>query len=202
MSYLPYKEGNKGRFTYVDDEGSLFTRRADRGDLPIYFSNFLDTNGDGTGEKSAIGDYSPVGSGQTSFFLQPASGTVCRISRLIIQIEDNSAIFSAENYGGIASPLSSGIQIFVPINGTSSDLTDGLPIKANAHWGRFCYDINFSSFGTGNNFLSARWTFAKAETFIRLVGDLNQRLEIVLNDDLSDLVSHTFLVQGIIEGND
>ncbi len=80
--------------------------------------------------------------------------------------------------------------------GVVKDLTDGLPIKSNAAWGRVCYDIDISTFGTGDNFVECRWTFAKSGKFLELNGQAGEWLEAYLSDDLSGLVSHTFMVQG------
>ena len=55
------------------------------------------------------------------------------------------------------------------------------------------------AWGAGNDQLIARWTFSKAGRPIRLVGDNNERLEVVLNDDFTGLVHQYFVVQGYIE---
>jgi hypothetical protein len=153
------------------------------------FDRFLDTNGDGTGTKSAIGDYS---SGAEIFYIQPPAGTVYRIARMIVYIEDD-AVFNSDGYAAIAAPgLSTGIQVRVQDDsGTLNDMTDGLPVKQNMQWKRFCYDIKVSEFGAppaGNESMAVRWTFNKAGPYIRLNGNKNERLEVVLNDNLSTLV--------------
>ena len=66
-------------------------------------------------------------------------------------------------------------------------------------WAKFCYDVDHENFGLGNEFLNVRWTFSKSGTYIQLNGENNDKLEIVVNDDLSGLVNHRFLVQGYIE---
>ena len=45
-----------------------------------------------------------------------------------------------------------------------------------------------------------RWTFAKSGAPIRLDGAKNARLEVLLNDDLTGLVDHHFVVQGYEQG--
>jgi len=73
---------------------------------------FLDTNGDGTGTKSATGNYaeSPV-----SFFIQPPAGEVFRLNRMLVHIED-SGTFDSGSYGnGIT--LTNGITVSKVISG-------------------------------------------------------------------------------------
>ena len=162
-------------------------------------NRYLDTNGDGTGTKSAIGDYSDAtGSGVEIFYIQPAAGQVFRLSRIIPFVEDAGSFDSSKYGNGIT--LANGLQIRIQNDsGTVLDLLDGLPITINTHWARLCYDMTISTFGAGNEYLHARWTFSKSGQFMRLDGDNNERLEIVFNDDFSDLVSHYFKVEGYIE---
>ena len=115
-----------------------------------------------------------------------------------MHIEDTNGS-DVEKYGNI-SALTNGIQIRVQDDtGTLLDLTDGLPIKSNAHWGRFCYDDDIKDWGSGNEFVQGRWTFSKAGAPIRLDGNTNRRLEILLDDSFTGLIDHTFNVQGIWE---
>ena len=117
---------------------------------------------------------------------------------MIVFIQDTGA-FDSDKYGnGIA--LANGIQVRVQDDSeTISDMTNDLPIKTNTHWARMCYDIDLNTFGVGDEVMVVRWTFNKAGQFIRLDGSQNERLEVVLNDDFSALVDHTFLIQGYIE---
>jgi len=156
---------------------------------------YLCTNGDGTGTKSATGDYSGA---EEIFFIQPAAGEIFLLERLIVYVVDVGA-FDADKYGNDIT-LTNGIVLREKDDdGVIADITDGLPIKTNSHWARNCYDVAHYSYGTGNETLAARWTFSKAGSPIRLAGDENNRLEIVLHDKLDGLVEHTFLVQGSIE---
>ena len=51
-------------------------------------ARYLDTNGDGTGTKTAVGEYHDAGDGQEIFYIQPPAGTIYRISRMIPFVED------------------------------------------------------------------------------------------------------------------
>ena len=59
----------------------------DRGSIATPLFRYLDTVGDGSGEKNANGDYSIA---EEIFFLQPPPGRVYRITRLIVSIMDTS----------------------------------------------------------------------------------------------------------------
>lgn len=167
--------------------------------MSSYLYRFLDTDGDGTGTKNAIGDYSDTGDGETIFYIAPPENQVYEIARILPSVKDAGS-FDSGNYGNGIS-LSNGVVIRVSdADGVLVDLTDGNPIITNADWATLCYDVDISSFGSGNEYLHARWTFSKAGQPIKLYGDAGHKLEVVLHDDFSDLVSHYFMVQGKIGG--
>ena len=158
-------------------------------------AQYLDTNGDGTGTQSAVGNYA---SAAEIFYIQPPAGTVYRLSRMLPFVEDVGSFDSGSYGNGIT--LTNGIVVRIQNDsGTLVDLTAGLPIQLNTHWARQCYDMTISTFGQGNEYLHARWTFSKSGQYIRLDGDNNERLEMVFNDSFTGLVSHYFMVQGYIE---
>ena len=165
------------------------------GAVRAYVCRFMDTKGDGTGEKNAIGDYSST---EQTFFIQPSDVQTLRITRLVISIEDNGPIDAGAYGNGI--DLVNGIQLQVRNDsGVVNDLTDNVPIFTNSHWGRYTYDIKESSFGMGSNYVFARWSFIRSGITIRLRGAENERFAMILNDDFSGLVSHRFLIQGFFE---
>jgi hypothetical protein len=155
---------------------------------------YLDTNGDGTGTKQCIGNHS----GGASFYIQPPDGEVYVLERMIVMIEDGAG-WRADRYGDLSSALTNGIRVWFRSDKKDDiDLTDGIGIKTNAGWSRVCYDVNPSSFGSGNDFLGVRWTFSKAGYPIRLDAAFNERLAVEVEDDFSGLVEHTFMVQGYL----
>lgn len=154
----------------------------------------LSTNGDGTGTISAIGNYA---SAATEFYIQPAAGVVYRIARMIPHVVDAGS-FDAGSYGnGIT--LTNGVLVQQKHDAVIDVNLTPLAILTNVDWGRYCFDIKVSTFGLGNESLGARWTFAKYGQYIRLVGDNNDRFTVILNDDFTDLVDQTFVVEGYIE---
>ena len=165
---------------------------------PIY--QFLATTGKGasTDGTNAIFDYSTSGGSSGEIFkIQPPAGEAYFINRLMVHIQDDGA-FSAGEYGSTAA-LTNGVQVRVQTDtGTLHDLTD-VTVKTNAQWGRQCYDTRVDEWGAGDEFLSARWSFVKNGYPIRLNGDNNERLEVYLQDDMTDLVAHNFYVNGYKE---
>lgn len=176
------------------------------GPVPTIFSRHLDTDGDGTGTKNAIGDYS---SSAEIFYIQPSSTQIFRVTRMMVLIRGSKNTFYTDSYGS-RTILSNGIVVRTQNDsGTLINLTDDIPILTNGNWGRFCYDSEVYPADTGNTatYLRVRWTFERSGYPIRLVGSNNERLEVVLNDDFSlnsgagnnALLEHYFVVQGYIE---
>jgi len=167
------------------------------GTVKEMISRYLDTNGDGTGTKQAIGDYSAG----VDFYIAPPPGQIYRIARLIVYVHD-TRIFDPDKYGDLGGALGTGIFVKTKnASGDIKDLTDGIPITENAAWGRTCYDATMSNYGgtPANESLHVRWTFTKSGTYIRLVGDDGEFLTCELNDNMTGLIEQTFLVQGYIE---
>jgi hypothetical protein len=158
---------------------------------PIF--RYLDTQGDGFGVKNAIGDY---GSGQ-GFYISPGTaGEQFELHRVLVYIEDDNNNFTLANYGG-AGALSNGIvPRVVWRDGTTFNLSDGVPVKNNSGWGELCYDWTMTTYPAGNNFFHARWTFARSGWPVVL--NTGDRLEFLMQDDMSDLLVHRFLVQGFV----
>ena len=165
---------------------------------PIY--EYLSSTGKGasTGGTNAVGDYSTAtGSSGEIFHITPGSTEVYRINRMMVHVQDTGA-FAAEEYGNL-SALTNGVQVRVQSDtGTIIDLT-AVNVKTNAQWGRTSYDVRVDTWSVGDEFLSARWTFAKAGYPLRLSGANSERLEVYLQDSCTGLVAHNFYVNGYKE---
>lgn len=161
----------------------------------LLFSRALDTVGDGSGTKNANQATA------TTFKLKPPAGLSMEVGRIIIQIRDSVAP-NSDNYGNITA-LTNGIDVKITRNGSEiRDLTDGLPVKSNADWGRVCYDIRESIFNAGTAFVQARWTFKRfSDNGLVLNSSTDDALEITCNDNLSGLTEHYFTAQGIYKDN-
>ena len=150
------------------------------------------------GETAAIGEYQDAELGETDFFFQPEAGQIVDLHRMIVQVRDAGSPDSGK-YGNDID-LTEGIRVLVldSEGGIILDLTDGHPIKTNAEWARKCFDSVPSSYGSGDAYVSVRWTFSKAGMPLTLSGDRGERLAVRLNDDYSGLKDHSFQVQGAI----
>ncbi|MHC4316827.1 MAG: hypothetical protein ACYSW3_30670 [Planctomycetota bacterium] len=158
-------------------------------------SRVLDTVGDGSGTTDAIGNY--AGGSIEDFMIKPASDEVFVLTRMLIQVVDTTGM-DADKYGNNIT-LTNGIHVLVTdgVGSTIMELTDpNNPIIANGDWGAFCYDVDVKTWGTGNNHLLARWTFAKSGEDVYLRGHRGEQLVVRLNDDFSGLIHHHFVVQG------
>lgn len=169
--------------------------RSIRVDQAIF--RYLDTIGDGSGTKRAIGDYSV---GATQFGHNAVGGAATGrvdIHRLMVFIRD-SGNFRADTYGALPT-LTNGIEIEVQDRQGKVlvDLTDGVPIKSNAQWSRVCFDSLLQNYGAapGDSYVSVRWTFTRSGSPLALKS--GDRFIVKLNDDLTGLIDHTFMVQGI-----
>lgn len=149
------------------------------------FWRFLDTNGDGSGTKNAVG--STYSTTPTTFYIQPPDNTVYDITRLIVTVED-TAVSDATLYGG--GLITNGITIRRVSGSDILTYTDGVTITTNTHWSRFC-EVRVVT-----TQLQAICEFG---AMVQLSGDREEKLEVTLRDDLSGLTGHYFVVQGFVE---
>jgi len=159
-----------------------------------YLNRTLDTVGNGSGTKNAIGDYS--GGGLETFFIAPPATQTFLITRFLPQVVDAGSFDAASWGNGIT--LANGVKVAVVRGSTDEiDLTDANTLKTNADWGRVCFDVFVSTWGVGNEYLHARWSFFKGGVpGLYLHGAHSDKLVVTLNDDMSDLVAQYFAVQG------
>lgn len=142
---------------------------------------------------SAIGDYTTP----ANFSVGPPADEVWNITRMIVFIEDTGA-FTPNKYGFLTA-LTVGINLGVYRAGVLKiDLLNGLPVKQNNHWKRQCYDISHDEFGNAQatESLGVRWTFQHSGVPISLDGDQTDQIRVVMADNLTGLIAHTFLFQG------
>jgi hypothetical protein len=168
---------------------------------PIYISTQLNN-----GVTSDVtGDYS---SAPVDFIYQVPSGKIAALTRIIIRISDGTTI-DPDVYGGLASPLTNGITVSVKRSDNSvlqylhsntvSDVVGSAAktIKENAEWAALCYDylIVPDSGGLKEDLAMYRWTFARAG--MPLILSNQEKFCITANDNFTDLIHHTFTLQGL-----
>jgi len=155
---------------------------------------YLDLNGNGTGSKDMQGVYTPVAPG--IYYIEPGPAEVFVIDKLTILIRDN-AILDMNTYGNNIT-LANGIiiRVMTGISTLMVDLTDGVAIHNNGDYLDHCDDWDVKSTGGGQQHLQVIWKFDKK---IRLDGANNDRLEFVIQDNISNISEHRGKVQGYIE---
>ena len=157
------------------------------------FYRYMDTIGDGSGNKNFNGDYSLAAE---QAILKPPVGMVMECERMLVSLHASKGM-TVQIYGSDVA-LTNGIQIKTADDiGDLKNITDSVPIKKNADWGALCYDVDFKTWGTGNEELLVRFTFSKAGKPIRLDGNRGEKLIVGLFDDHSGSIEHKFQVQGI-----
>jgi len=145
---------------------------------------------------SANGNYSAAGDDE--FFYQATEAS--SIHRLIVSAYDTAGM-QAQEYGNIGAALGEGILVYHKgvAGDTIVDLTGGVPITTNAEWGALCYDVDVKTWGSGNELLVVRWTFAN--TGVPLILEKGERISVLVRDDLTGLLEQRFLIQGFHRGN-
>lgn len=157
-------------------------------------SRLLDTVGDGSGLGNANGDYD---GSPTDFKIVPGAGEIFNIARCIITIQDVGT-FEATSYGAKtpSGPLANGILMEVRnASGLLYPLTVGL-VTANQMWAWHCFDAHLFEFPNTAGSMTMRWTYAKSGREVVLKGDDGEYLRVLVQDDLTFLTGHYFLVQG------
>jgi len=164
------------------------------GPEPLY--QFLSDNGAADGNNNVILDHSNGGSpGLQSYFILAPAGWDYVINRMIVSIEDTGS-FDSGGYGNGAQ-LTAGFQVRLWSSaGLKYDLLNGETIKQNGQWAQTCHDVTRHNFGSGNEWLTVRWTFGLAGHPLILQGDHAESLIVEARDNLTHLVSHHFMVQG------
>lgn len=145
-------------------------------------------------EANVDGSRTPV-----EFIVKPRGGErEIFVNRVIITI-GSSKNFSSGKYGQNLT-LRNGILFSIcRCDGTVySDLLDGQTIQKNVDWASNCHDMNVHDFGSGEAYITARWSFDRGGSPIVLNKD--RILKITIRDDLRKLPTHKFKVQGNIEG--
>lgn len=139
-----------------------------------------------TVEANVDGSVTPA----TYSYACPADETI-ELERLLVYIQDTGN-FNVASYGnGIT--LANGLEI----EAAGVDLLDGQPIKTNADWAALCYDLSYFSFGVGDNAAAVRWTFGKAGA--PLILESLETIAVTVNDDMTGLTGHRFMVQGTFQ---
>ena len=131
------------------------------------------------------------------FSVSPPTGAKWDITRIIIGMTGESAMDDS-TFGNLAS-LTNGV-VLRRINGVLENI---FVVQNNGGFAERCYDTEYpTKVPAGIYAFRARRTFAGQEkngVVIRLDGDSNDRLEFIINDDLSDASFTKFAC--VVQGN-
>lgn len=131
------------------------------------------------------------------YYIEAQAGEYLLVSRVIIFVEDTS--FLADKLGTVTLAAGEGINIIIEQEGVEvEDLTGGVPMATVGHIAGQCHDVNiFDGFASGDDALSARYTFGKHGDVIRLSpGD---KLIFRVHGNLAALTHGHFLIEGVYE---
>lgn len=161
----------------------------------LFLHNRLDTVGDGTGVKNAIGDYSVV---PQLFKIQPGPGRIFRLARMTVVVSDGAGVISWGDYGPM-SALVNGVTFALDLRNIPADVTfDPIVIRSNMDWSKHTFDTQIKV-SPAQNFFQAAWDFSLSGQVQRLDGNEGEYFGLVLNDDFTSLNTHVFTVDGEIE---
>jgi hypothetical protein len=126
--------------------------------------------------------------------LQPPAGVIWHITRIIAYLQDGTAMDDAK-FGGI-SALTNGCVLRVK-NGKTLNVFN---VKSNGDWAARAYDAAYADNAPAGSYgFRVRRTFggqSKNGVVIELDGDTNDELEILIQDDLTDLEAFNIIGQG------
>jgi len=138
-----------------------------------------------------LGDFSVT---SQEFEFKPPPGKIAIVCRILVSIRDNGN-FAAAQYGNNLT-LANGLNLFRKLADGSKVTMTPRPIKTNAEWGTYCFNVNHSAYGVGDQYLTARWTFLNQGAPLWLRSSTSETVGVELSDDFSDLVSHLIHAQG------
>ncbi|MGR8932655.1 MAG: hypothetical protein ACU836_18705 [Gammaproteobacteria bacterium] len=182
---MPVKE-----FPLTDEAGNLCVVPPASG-IPL--KRFLTANGDGSGEYNLNGDYSA--SALTAYY---EATSRFELASVLVNISDGTK-FLQNAYGGIAlGTVANGVKFFIqPVGLPDIQLLTTFGITQNYQWLSVTPDAPITQFDltpqTMTPFIDLKKLYGK---YLNMnVGD---KFKIVLNDDFTGLVNHSFILGGTL----
>ena len=189
----PQQAGEALKIDYKQIAGQTF---ANRNDAILFLNKYFsltyrlfasDFFKDAAGNSDFKGNYAST---PKIAFIRPNGNRTLYINRIIGFIADAGSVDAG--YYGNSLVLTNGIRIIhQKQNGTLiREITQGHPIKTNADYAKFGFQISDISFGSGLNHVHVVLTLSKDGTALALQPD--EELIIKLNDNFTGLKAHTF----------
>lgn len=133
-----------------------------------------------------------------SYKIQPPSNETWHILRLLVTITDDTPTAMTYAVFGNIAALTNGVVVRRDNNGVHHTLTNW---KVNADFIEDAFDWDPDITSPSNEYgMKVRWSFSKAESYIKLVGSTNDHIEILVQDDLTALDDFQIKAQGHVEG--
>ena len=160
--------------------------------MSSFFSRFLTTDGTsgGSSDMDVNGSGTPV-----KFWTSPPAGRAVIIRRVMVYFEEGA--ISAANYGVVPGLLTNGLNLeLIDTDGTTVllDLLDGRPVKSAGDWRRLAFTAERLTWAAAEESMSVKWDFSAQGKPIVLLPD--QRLQMTVSDNLTELDTHTCVAQG------
>jgi hypothetical protein len=157
--------------------------------MSAFAPRFMDSVGDGSGSinMNVDGSITPQ-----IFRVTPQPGEILYINRMIVYVQDSGTMDSGGFGNGPA--LTNGIEfkfmydVGEATEGSYPDPTFQ-PIKINTHWQSYAHDISLSTWGSGDQSYSMRYTFVKDSPGNPpwVADSRKEEFWVVINDDLTVL---------------
>lgn len=162
---------------------------------PLFFTHLTSDGADtGNYDLNVDGSVTPQ-----RFFIKPPPGAIYRIAKLTLYVQD-SGTFDTEKWGNNITMIN-GIQFTTTRNGVERPILQH-PLKTSGNLAELTYDLLHLTFGTGDEFITARWNLFENGQYFRLDGDNGDEFGMWINDDLTGLNVQHFMAHGYIEAPD
>ena len=150
---------------------------------------------DGLGVNNNVnGNYSVT---PKTFSYTPPVGDIFYVSRIVVYVEDTGT-FDTGAYGN-AVVMTNGYHVWhTHDEHTHIIIPDTNAIKTTGDMASNMFKLNHESFGAGNEFIAAPFSFEEVGGPIVLNGNTGDTFNAEFRDNLTGLVRHNFTLQGYV----
>lgn len=147
---------------------------------------------------NANDDYTGGGVGETQFFIQPPPGFIYHIVRTLLRIKAN-AVITSDDYSA-SGALANGIQFNIKSDTIPGELIAPIPLRTIGDYASYSTEVK--PLENPSKSWSIEFSHMRGDSGIFLRGNSNDRIVVTMSDDLSSLLTHTALAQGLIFNED
>jgi hypothetical protein len=156
---------------------------------------FLTTDNTAAGprELTVNGSVTPV-----RFRFGPPAGQKWGMTNVISAVSDN-ANFTQTDFGAIPGGLTNGLAVYLNSGGVDVDIFAGQRIRFNYDWATLPATLNLTTWAGPSQTLVANFnTFESSGQYVILNGDTQDKLEVVVQDDLTSLVAFRIVARYVV----